>query len=119
MVELNLVNMVGGIIIVFVFYLITSLVIREINEYIFRIRENTFHKSSQISVVLSILVIVQFLMGGNPAVNIIVGIIMIAALYFMLWKLYKISAIKAFLATAVIVLVFILLLALVAFLLLL
>jgi hypothetical protein len=85
--EFNLVYLVSIILVLVVFWLLSSLLIREVVE-LFKVHMNTFHKSNNIAFVLTAVLLFQFLFSGSPIAGIIFLIIFIAALFLMIWKVY-------------------------------
>ena len=112
----DLITIIGSLVAIFIFYLFGSLMIREINEYIFRTEENIFHKSSMISTALSFLVLVQFFISGVYVLNVIIIVMMVLVLWIMIAKLYKVSFLRSLLITIACLLGYAIFLAIVAFL---
>ena len=106
MIELDFMTLVLALVVVFIFYIASSWIIREVMEFIFRTHQNTFHQSSQIAAVLTLFIILQFFISQVAFLSGIVLGIMIIVFLLMLKRIYELSLGKAILAAVVCLIAF-------------
>ena len=111
---LDLFTITIAIIVTFMFYLITSIIIREVGEFIIKIPESTFHKASDVSGALSGLIFLQFLLGDIWFFKELILIIMLIVILVMTHFIYDLDWKEASLMTFSCIIVYVLLLALIS-----
>jgi hypothetical protein len=92
-----LTTIIGIIVVSLLFFLVISVIIREVIELLFKLPENTFYKSGEISIALTGILIIQFLVTKSKLLSLIVLCVFLLTLFFMLVKIYEISYKKTFL----------------------
>jgi hypothetical protein len=102
-----------GAIITIMFYLITSLIIREIGELVIKVPDNTFLKASKVAGVLSGLMFLQFILDFWYFKEIIL-IIMLILLFIMTHIIYDLDWKEASIMASVCILTYIVILSLIS-----
>jgi len=111
---LSLPIIVLALLILIVFYFITSIMIREVAEYILKLPGSTFHKSSEVAIVLSAVVLLQLIVGKSWILNALLLIAFIELLYVMTKHIYEVERKQALIMTACVVVGWIVMLAIIA-----
>jgi len=97
---ISLITIVAMLVGLLIFFLITSVIIREVGELVLKIPDSTFHKSSEIAAALTALVFLQFLVGDIIVLQLLILIAFIELLYMMSKHIYELKRKQAVIMTA-------------------
>jgi hypothetical protein len=111
---LNFVNITIGSIITALFYLVTSVIVREVGEFVMKLPESTLYKASKVSGVLSALIFLQFLLGSIWYLKEIILVIMLIVLFVMTHIVYELDWKESSIMASVCILVYLGILLLIA-----
>ena len=100
---ISLVTIVVMFVGLLIFFLITSIIIREIGEFVLKIPDSTFHKSSEIAAALTALIFLQFLVGNIVILQVLILVAFIELLYMMGKHIYELKRKQAVIMTACVI----------------
>lgn len=100
---ISLVTIVAMFVGLLIFFFITSIIIREVGEFILKIQDSTFYKSSEIAAVLTALIFLQFLVGNIVILQVLILVAFIELLYMMGKHIYELKRKQAVIMTACVI----------------
>ncbi|MFT4297663.1 MAG: hypothetical protein ACMXX5_00545 [Candidatus Woesearchaeota archaeon] len=112
--DLSFVNLAIGGIVTVLFYFITSVIIREVGEFVVKVNDNTFFKASKVAGVLSALIFLQFLLGSVWYLQEIILALILIALFAMTHWIYDLDWKEASIMAGVCIAVYVVLILLLA-----
>lgn len=114
---MNMLDIIVAISVTGIFFLLLSLIIREVVEF-FKIEHNTFQKSFEISSVVSLLALLQFFLSSVPLLVYLIFFMMITLMFIMIKRLYGLTLKKSLLVSLSVIGTFLIFVAILAYILL-
>jgi hypothetical protein len=114
---MDILNIIIAIALTGVFFLVLSLIIREVIE-IFKIKHNTFQKSSEIAGIISLLALLQFLLSSIDVFVYLISFAMIIIMFVLIKRFYGLTYKKSIIILFCVLLLFFILVILITYILL-
>jgi hypothetical protein len=84
-----------GAIVLFLFYIVMTILVREGIHFIFRLQNNTYYHANEISIPITFFVLLQLILGDSFIINSVLGVISALTTFIIIKRTYSLGWSKA------------------------